>query len=84
MNRQKMIIGATLFLALGIAWIMTYWNGSVGFSAAHPVAGSQFKMDVVVTGWPALGGIALTIVGGVLLLVSAVMSIIDVAGARRA
>ena len=84
MNRQKMIIGATLFLAVGLTWIMSYWNGTVGFNAAHPVAGSKFSMNIAVTGWPALGGFTLTVLGAALLLVCAVLSIIDIASARKA
>ncbi len=84
MNRQKMILGAVLFLAIGIVWITSYWNGSVGLSAAHPVAGSTFTMNITVTGWPALGGVLLSVLGAVLLLISAVMAVVDIAGARRA
>lgn len=83
MNRQKMVIGSVLFLIVGLTWIVSFWNGSLGFSAAHPVAGSKFSIDVAVTGWPALGGVALTILGAILLLLSAVLSIIDLATARR-
>ena len=84
MNRQKMVIGATLFLAVGLIWIVSFWNGSVGFSVAHPVTGSKFSMDIAVTGWPALGGFTLTVLGAVLLLVSAVLSVVDLAAARHA
>ncbi len=84
MNRQKMVVASTLFLALGIAWIISFWNGHVGFVASQPVTASKFSMDITVTGWPALGGFALTILGALLLLVSAVMSIVDLATARRA
>lgn len=84
MNRQKMIIGATLFLIIGVIWITSYWNGNVGFAVAHPVAGSKFSMNIAVTGWPALGGFSLTVLGAALLLVSAVLSVIDVATTHRA
>lgn len=84
MHRQKMVIGATLFLAVGLIWIVSFWNGSAGFSVAHPVAGSKFSLDVAVTGWPALGGLTLTVLGFALLLVCAVLSIVDLATARRA
>ena len=83
MNRQKMIVGATLFLVVGLTWIMSYWNGTVGFNAAHPVAGSKFSMNAAVTGWPALGGFSLTVLGVVLLLICAVLSMIDLANAHK-
>jgi hypothetical protein len=84
MNRQKMVISATLFLAFGITWIVSFWNGSAGFSLAHPVAGSKFSLDIAVTGWPALGGFTLTVLGAAQLLICAVLSIVDLATARRA
>lgn len=83
MNRQKMIIASVLFLTIGFIWITTYWKGSVGFSAAHPVAGSQFSMNISVSGWPALGGVAITSLGTILLVVVAVLSVVDIAIARR-
>lgn len=83
MNRQKMIVGAAVFLAVGLGWMMSFWNGTMGFSAAHPVAGSKFSMNIAVSGWPALGGVALTATGLLLLLVAAVMSIVDLAASAR-
>ncbi len=84
MHREKLTLGSILFLALGIAWITSFWNGSVGFTAGQPVAASKFAMDVSVTGWPALGGVVLCAVGAIMLLVCAVMSMVDIASARRA
>ncbi|ABF40877.1 hypothetical protein Acid345_1876 [Candidatus Koribacter versatilis Ellin345] len=84
MNREKMVLGSVVFLALGIAWITSFWNGSMGFNAAHPIAGSSFAMNVTVTGWPALGGVTLTALGAVLLVVAAVLCVVDIATAKRA
>lgn len=84
MNREKLTLGSVLFLAIGVTWIISFWNGSVGFNAAHPVAGSKFAMDVTVTGWPALGGVVLSGIGVIMLLFTAVMAVIDIASARRA
>ncbi|HEY3929792.1 MAG TPA: hypothetical protein VGL89_15580 [Candidatus Koribacter sp.] len=83
MNRQKMIIVATVALALGLVWLVSYSNGTAGFNVANPVAGSKFSVSLITTGWPALGGMALTVVGVLLLLASAVTSIVDLAIARR-
>ncbi len=84
MHREKLTLASIVFLAIGLAWIISFWNGSVGFSAAHPVTASKFAMDVTVTGGPALGGIALTVIGAVMLLFCAVMAVVDIASARRA
>lgn len=84
MNRQKMIIVATVALALGLAWILTYSHGNAGFDVAHPVAGSKISVNLQTTGWPALGGVALTVFGALLLLISAVTSVVDIATERRA
>lgn len=83
MNREKLIVGSVLFLAIGLAWIISYWNGSIGFNAAHPIAGSVFSMNITVTGWPALGGVLLSLLGALLLLFSGVVAVIDIASARR-
>ena len=78
-----MTIGSALFLAIGVAWIISFWNGSMGFSFAQPVAGSKFAMDITVTGWPALAGVVLTVIGAIMLIVSAVMAVYDLSTAGR-
>ena len=83
MNLKKMLIGSVIFLAAGAAWIVSFWNGSVGFGEAHPVEGSKLSVQFVVTGWPALGGVALTLIGTILLLGCAVMAVFDLARAPK-
>lgn len=83
MNREKLTIGSVLFLAIGIVWITSYWNGTVGFTAGAPVSAVTMSMNVTVTGWPALGGILLTLVGVVMLLCSGVIAVMSIATAKR-
>ena len=84
MNRQRMIIGAALLLGVGVVWITSYWNGSFGFAVGHPIAVTKLSLNVAVTGWPALGGGFLTVLGVILLVLSAILSVIDLVSARKA
>ena len=84
MNREKLTLCGVLFLVIGLSWIMSYWNGSAGFSTAHPVVESKLTINVVASGWPALGGMFLSIVGALTLIVDAVLAVMDLATAKRA
>jgi hypothetical protein len=67
MRSERPLIASILFLATGLSLIFGYCNGTSSFNAAYPVATSVFHLDVTTTGPAALGGIALTAIGLLLL-----------------
>jgi hypothetical protein len=79
-----MLVASVVFIILGLAWIMSYWNGSAGFVASYPASNMKLSLNVAVTGWPALGGLTFTVIGAVLLLVCAGLAIREVISMHRA
>jgi hypothetical protein len=69
------LIASVLFLASGLGLIFGFCHGTAGLSAAFPVAASQLQLAITTTGPAALGGIALTSIG-LLLMVWAVLAAI--------
>ncbi len=75
MRSERPLIAAVLFLAAGLSLIFSYCNGASNFNAAFPMAASVFHLDITTAGPAALGGIALTALG-VLLLIWALLAAI--------
>ena len=67
MRSERPLIASVLFLATGLSLILGYCSGTSSFNAAYPVAASVFHVDITTAGPAALGGIALTAIGILLL-----------------
>jgi hypothetical protein len=63
-------------LALGLALIFGYCHGTAGFNAAYPVAGASLQLCLTTTGMPAMSGLALTLLGFLLLIWALVDAIV--------
>jgi hypothetical protein len=72
MKSERPLIASVLSLAAGLSLIFGYCNGTSSLNASYPMAASVLHLDVTTTGPAALGGLALTILG-VLLLVWALL-----------
>ncbi len=68
MKSDRPLIASVLFLAAGLGLIFGFCHGTEGLSAAFPVAASTLQLSFVTTGPAALGGIALTAIGLLLLI----------------
>lgn len=68
MRCERPLIASVVFLATGLSLIFGYCNGASSLSAAYPLAGSILHFDITTTGPAALGGIALTALGALLLV----------------
>jgi hypothetical protein len=75
MRSERPLIASVLFLATGLSLIFGYCSGTSSFNAAYPVAASVFHIDITTAGPAALGGIALTAIG-ILLLTWALLAAI--------
>jgi hypothetical protein len=69
------LIGAVIFVGIGLGLIIGYCNGSTGLSAAYPFTGSALHIELTTTGPAVLGGLAAMAVG-ILLLVWAFLAAI--------
>lgn len=75
MKSDRPLILSILFLGAGLALIIAYCTGTTSLNAAYPLASSSVHLEVTASGAAALGGLALS-AAGVLLLIWAVLAAI--------
>jgi len=75
MKSDYLLIGSVLLLAIGLGIIIGYTQGSAGFNVAYPASGASLQVSIKTIGWPAMIGVALTLVGLLLLLAAAISAI---------
>lgn len=77
MNCERSLIAAVVFLGLGIGLILNYCHDStISFSAAHPSPAASLQFVIYTNGWPAMVGVAATVVGLLLLFVALTFAIL--------
>jgi hypothetical protein len=77
MRVDRPLIGAVVFLGVGLGLIIGYCHGTTGFNAAYPFAGSTLHIDLTTTGPAVLGGVVSTAVGVLLLVWSFLAAIVS-------
>lgn len=86
MRPDRPLIVSVLCLAAGLGLIFGYCNGTAGMSAAYPLSGASLNVAITTNGPGALGGVALTALGLLLLIwafLAAIVSQIRGAGPVR-
>jgi uncharacterized membrane protein YtjA (UPF0391 family) len=83
MKLERIVIASVVFLVAGFCVFSVNWHGSAGFSAAVPVAQSNFQFGGNATGIPALVAPPLFLIGLVLLVVSAVIAALNLSDSRK-
>jgi hypothetical protein len=68
MRSDRPLIASVVFLATGLSLIFGYCTGASSFDAAFPLAASALHVNVTTIGPAALGGIACTGIGLILML----------------
>lgn len=76
MKPDRFVIASVLFLSTGLGLIFGYCNGTAGMSASFPLSGASLSICTTTTGPGALGGVALTATGVLLLLCALLLSIV--------
>jgi hypothetical protein len=76
MKTRRLLIASFVVLTTGIGLLFGYCNGTTGFSAGYPLSGSSLKLDVTTTGFPAIAGLPLTLIGSLLLVISFIAAIV--------
>lgn len=77
MNCERSLIASIAFLGLGIGLILGYCHDStISFSAAHPAAGASLQFVIYTNGWPAMAGLASTVLGVLLLFAALVFAVL--------
>ena len=71
------MIAAIVFLGLGLGLILGYCHDStISFSAAHPASAARFQFVIYTNGWPAMAGLAATVVGILLLFAALAFAVL--------
>jgi hypothetical protein len=86
MKPDRFLIASVVLLAIGLYLTFGYCNGTVGMSAAYPLAAATLNICVTTNGPGVLGGPALTGLGVLLLLwalIGAVVGQFRLIGAGR-
>jgi hypothetical protein len=76
MKSDGPLILAVLALAAGLTIIFKYGVGTGGFNAAYPVSGASVQMSISTAGPAAIGGMALTALGLLLMLWALVCAVV--------
>lgn len=77
MKIDRLVILSFVLIAVGVIWVTTHWNGSVGFNFAFPVSGSNLTFNTTNTGSSALFGVLFTAFGLLLFFISFVGAVIN-------
>jgi hypothetical protein len=68
MTCERSVIASIVFLGLGLGLILGYCHDStISVSAAHPASAATLQFVIYTNGWPAMAGLAATVVGMLLL-----------------
>jgi hypothetical protein len=68
MKSDGPLILAVLFLTAGLIVIFSYGTGTGAFNAAYPLSGANLQLSISTAGPAAVGGLALTALGLLILL----------------
>jgi hypothetical protein len=74
------LIGAVLFLVAGLGLILTYGQNTSSFNMGIPIAASALQIAIVTTGPAVVGGVCLTAVGLLLLVLATILAILGEIG----
>ena len=79
MKSNGPLILAALCLAGGLTIIFAYGVGTAGFNAAYPFSGANLNLSIATSGPAAIGGMALTALGLLLLLWALLCAVVGMA-----
>jgi hypothetical protein len=81
MRADRPLIGAVLFLAVGLALIFGYCTGTTGMNIGFPVSGSSLQVAFSTYGPAVPGGLALIAIGLLFLIVAILAAVVgEIAG----
>jgi hypothetical protein len=77
MTCERSVIAAIVFLGLGLGLILGYCHDStISFNAAHPASAAALQFVIYTNGWPAMAGLAATVVGILLLFAALAFAVL--------
>jgi hypothetical protein len=76
MITRRLLLGGAVFLVIGIWLLATYCQGDAGFQAGDQISAFSIKLNITTAGYPVIFGFPAVLLGSLLLLVSAIASLI--------
>lgn len=76
MITRRLLLAGIVFLVIGIWLLAAYCNGDAGFQAGDSISAFSIKLDITTVGYPAIFGVPAALLGSLLLIVSAIASLI--------
>ncbi len=76
MKSDRLVIGAVVFLAVGLGLIFYFCTGTTAFNLGYPFSGTNVHVDITTAGIPALIGGPLVGAGALLLLIALIAAIV--------
>ena len=73
---RGVLVTAVVCLAAGIGVLFAFCHGTTGVQFAYPFSAASVHVDITTTGFPAVLGYILTVVGAILLIVSTIVALI--------
>jgi hypothetical protein len=83
MKTRRLLICSFISLAIGLSLLFGYCNGTAGMNAGYPISATSLNISITTTGYPALFGIPLTILGLLLLTISFIAAIVGEIRSRK-
>jgi hypothetical protein len=80
MKADRPLILSVLLLAAGVGLILAYCHGTTNLSAAYPFSGSTLHVDFTTVGPAVLGGILMTALGVLLMVVALLAAVVGEIG----
>lgn len=80
MKADRPLIVSVLLFAAGMGLILAYCHGTTNLSAAYPLSGSTLHVDFTTVGPAVLGGLVLTALGAIALVVALLAAVVGEIG----
>jgi hypothetical protein len=77
MKSDRMVIGAVLFLAGGLALLFGFTDGTASVNLGYPFSATKLHLDLTTTGIPVIAGLPLVAAGALLLFIALIAAIVS-------
>jgi len=73
---RRLFLAGVVFLVIGVWLLASYCNGDAGFQAGDSISAFSIKLDITTVGYPTIVGVPAVMLGSLLLIASAIASLV--------